>query len=136
MLSHLINLSLPQSVVSSTGYFITCGLYYKHIMIINYDSSVLNKFGASLTDDARVIIYDRHLFMAQATGHFPQPNISLTGHLINLPFNCHILSQASCFINSTFYLHIISLKHHFINSTFLNRATQFATLLFTKLRMP
>jgi hypothetical protein len=46
----------------------TCGLYYKHIAIVNYDSSMVKKFGASLTDDARVIIYDRHLFIVQATG--------------------------------------------------------------------
>ena len=37
-------------------------------MIVNYDSSIFNKFGASLTDDARVIIYDCHMFIAQATG--------------------------------------------------------------------
>ncbi len=27
-------------------------------MNVNYDSGIINKFGASLTDDARVIIYD------------------------------------------------------------------------------
>ncbi len=40
--------------------------------IVNYDSSVVNKFGASLTDDARVIIYDRHMFIVQAIGLMPQ----------------------------------------------------------------
>ena len=45
----------------------TSGLYYKHIMIINNDSSIINKFEASLTDDARVVIYDRHVFIVQAT---------------------------------------------------------------------
>ncbi len=44
------------------------GLYYKHIMIVNDDSSIVNKFQASLTDDARVVIYDRQWFIAQATG--------------------------------------------------------------------
>jgi hypothetical protein len=38
------------------------------MMILNDDSSVVNKFGASLTDDARVIIYDCHMFRKQATG--------------------------------------------------------------------
>jgi len=33
-------------------------------MIVNNDYSVVKKFGASLTD----IIYDRHMFMVQATG--------------------------------------------------------------------
>jgi hypothetical protein len=44
------------------------GLYYKHMTIDNNDSSVINKFGASLTDDARVIIYNCHMFIVQATG--------------------------------------------------------------------
>ncbi len=43
------------------------GLYYKHMMIINYASSIVNKLGASLTDDARVVFYDRHVFIVQAT---------------------------------------------------------------------
>ncbi len=46
----------------------TSGLYYKHTTIVNYDSSVINKLGALLTDDDRVIIYDRHKFIVQATG--------------------------------------------------------------------
>jgi hypothetical protein len=37
-------------------------------MIINYGSSIINKFSASLTDDARVIINDHHMFLVQATG--------------------------------------------------------------------
>jgi hypothetical protein len=44
------------------------GLYFKHFTIINYDSSVINKLGASLTDDARVVIYYRHMFIVLATG--------------------------------------------------------------------
>ncbi len=40
-----------------------CGLYYKHIMIVNDDCSIVNKFEPSLTDDARVVIYDRHMFI-------------------------------------------------------------------------
>ncbi len=46
----------------------TSSLYYKHITIINYDSGIVNKLGASLPDDARVVIYDRHVFIVQATG--------------------------------------------------------------------
>ncbi len=45
----------------------TCSLYYKHITIVNYDFSIVNKFGASLTVDARVIIYDCPVFIVQAT---------------------------------------------------------------------
>ncbi len=35
--------------------------------IVNDDSRVVNKHEASLTDNDRVIIYDRHMFIAQAT---------------------------------------------------------------------
>ncbi len=45
-----------------------CDLYYEHITIVNYNSRIINEFGASLTDDARVIIYDCHLFIVQPTG--------------------------------------------------------------------
>ncbi len=51
-----------------------CGLYYKHVMIVNYASSGVNKLKASLNDDARVVIYNRHMFIIQATdfrGQFP-----------------------------------------------------------------
>ncbi len=44
-----------------------CGLYNKPITIVNEDSSVVNKLETSLIDDARVIIYDRHMFIVQAT---------------------------------------------------------------------
>jgi hypothetical protein len=46
----------------------TCSLYYKPMMIVNEDSRVITKLGTSLTDDARVVIYDRHMFIVQATG--------------------------------------------------------------------
>jgi hypothetical protein len=44
------------------------GLHYKPITIVNDDSRVINKLETSLTDDARVVIYDHHLFIVQATG--------------------------------------------------------------------
>jgi hypothetical protein len=51
---------------------ITCGLYYKHITIGNDDSSVVSKWRlqtvALLIDDARVVIYERNMFMIEATG--------------------------------------------------------------------
>ncbi len=37
-------------------------------MSVNDDSRVVNKLETSLADDARVIIYDRHMFIVQATG--------------------------------------------------------------------
>ncbi len=36
--------------------------------IVNDDSRVFKKLEASLTDDARFVIYDRHMFIVQATG--------------------------------------------------------------------
>jgi hypothetical protein len=36
--------------------------------IVNDDARIVNKLGASLTDDTRVVIYDRHMFIVQATG--------------------------------------------------------------------
>ncbi len=48
---------------------LNCGLYYKPVTIVNDDSRVINKFETSHTDDARVIIYDCHMFIVQATGH-------------------------------------------------------------------
>jgi len=46
----------------------TSGLYYKPMTIVNGGSGVINKLEASLTDNATVIIYDRHMFIVQATG--------------------------------------------------------------------
>jgi hypothetical protein len=37
------------------------------MMIVNDDARVINKLEAALIDAARVIIYDRHMFMVQAT---------------------------------------------------------------------
>ncbi len=45
----------------------TSGLFYKRVMIVNYDSSSVNKSGDSLKDDTRVIIYNCHMFIVQAT---------------------------------------------------------------------
>jgi hypothetical protein len=45
----------------------TSGLYYKPMTIVNDDSRGVNKLEASLTNDARVIIYDRQMFIVQAT---------------------------------------------------------------------
>ncbi len=38
------------------------------MMIVNYAARIVNKLDASLTDNARVVIYDRHMFIVQATG--------------------------------------------------------------------
>ncbi len=42
------------------------GLYYKLTTIVNYASSVISEQSFQLIDHARVVIYDRHVFIAQA----------------------------------------------------------------------
>jgi hypothetical protein len=44
------------------------GQCYKLMPIVNDDSRVINKLEASLIDNGRVLIYDRHMFIVQATG--------------------------------------------------------------------
>ncbi len=44
-----------------------CGLCYKPMTSVNHDSRVVNKLETSLTVDARVVIYDRQMFIIQAT---------------------------------------------------------------------
>ena len=43
------------------------GLYYKPIAIINDNTSIVNMLETSLSDDDRVIIYDHHMIIVQAT---------------------------------------------------------------------
>ncbi len=43
------------------------GLYYKHVMIVNDDASVISKWSFKLIDDPRAVIYDCHRFIIQAT---------------------------------------------------------------------
>jgi hypothetical protein len=43
------------------------GLYYKPMTIVNNDSRVTAKLETSVTDDTRVVIYDHHMFIVQAT---------------------------------------------------------------------
>jgi hypothetical protein len=44
-----------------------CGLFYKHMPIVKDDSSIVSKWSSKLIDNARVIIYDHHMFIVQAT---------------------------------------------------------------------
>ncbi len=53
--------------ISKIGKLI-CGLYYKHMTIVNDDSSVIIKWSFKLIDAARGVVYDRHMFIAQPTG--------------------------------------------------------------------
>jgi hypothetical protein len=76
----------------------TSGLYYKHVTIVNDDSRVMNMFEASLTDDARVIICDHHMFIVQEwriwVGTCPPQLYSLSYKLVFIrqTLNCLIAS--------------------------------------------
>jgi hypothetical protein len=43
------------------------GLYYKHMTIVDDDSSIVIKWSSKLIDAATGVIYDRHMFIVQAT---------------------------------------------------------------------
>jgi hypothetical protein len=52
--------------------------------IVNYNSRVVNKLETSLTDDARVDIKDRHMFIVQATDSEILWNFSGQRHILYL----------------------------------------------------
>ncbi len=54
-----------------------CGLYYKHITIVNDDSSIINWWHLSLTYDARVVFYDINMFIIQATADLAFEKVDL-----------------------------------------------------------
>ncbi len=56
------------TLFDSTSASTTSGLYYKHTTIVNYASSVVSEQIFQFIDDAWVVIYDRHVFIVQATG--------------------------------------------------------------------
>jgi hypothetical protein len=72
-----------------------CGLYYKPIMIIKDDSGVINKLETSLIDNARVIIYNCHMFIIQATA------CSVFAHYQRLLFNVFLLQPLTALTRQT-----------------------------------
>ncbi len=80
------------------------GLYCKPITIVNDNPRVINKLKTSLTDDARVVIYDHHMFIVQATGvtTYISTNIGLKLKL------CLFRSRHSCNLNQKFILHQVT----------------------------
>ncbi len=45
-------------------------MYYKHVTIVNYDSSNTSKWSFKLIDDASVVIYNCNVFIIQVSGVF------------------------------------------------------------------
>jgi hypothetical protein len=62
-------------------------------MIVSDDSRVINELETSLTDNARVVIYDRHMFKVQATGYTVSADKS-GAYPSETPFRCSFLGQA------------------------------------------
>jgi hypothetical protein len=56
--------------------------------IINDDSRVVNKLEASLTDDARVVIYNCHMFIVQATDNWSLNLVAFQNNLNLVPGYC------------------------------------------------
>jgi hypothetical protein len=52
------------------------------MMIVNDNARIVNKLDASLTDDARVVIYYRHIFIVQASGNSTMMVMSLDTELL------------------------------------------------------
>ncbi len=85
------------------------GLFYKHITIVSYDSSTANKLGASPTDDARVIIYDRHMFIVQATGDGTQTVLLLFVYFTQSSQGNEVLSPTKqLFVTRNLWLILLS----------------------------
>ncbi len=62
------NPKLNMTFINKIVIYNISGLYYKHVKIINDNSSVFIKWSFKLIDDARSVIYDCHMFIVQATG--------------------------------------------------------------------
>ncbi len=58
-----VNLNVQKTHLSHS-----CGLYYKHMTIVNADSSIISEQSLLLIDNARGVIYDCRIFIRHSTG--------------------------------------------------------------------
>ncbi len=65
--------------------------------IVSYASSGVNKLKASLNDDARVIIYDHHMFIVQATGGQSSILYLSVVHYFNTSLNVALSPTRQCY---------------------------------------
>ncbi len=86
-------------------------------MIVNYASCIVNKLEALLTDDSRVVINDRHVFIVQATEVTTIPSLWI---------------QSTGFGEGSFYVLILPFLHQFSIFTFFNIFLQKNILLYTR----
>ncbi len=77
---------MAKTLIKASAEFDTksSGLYYKPKTIVKDDSRVITRLETSLTDYARVVIYDRHMFIVQATasGNEQHSSIEIIGYNI------------------------------------------------------
>jgi len=66
------------------------------MMTVNDDTRIVNKLEASLTDDTRVIIYDHHMFIVQATSFRPSGGRKWQHTLV-------LMNDVYNFLNTTVY---------------------------------
>jgi hypothetical protein len=80
-------------------------LYYKHVTIVNDDSSIISKWSFKLIDDPRIVIYDYHRFIIQATGacaikHYRSVMDGFCSKLACLFVQVSVLVQTSVFFQA------------------------------------
>ncbi len=66
MLNYIVRLSLDKLILAEQNLW----LIYKHITIVNDNSSVISEWHSSLIDNTRVVIYDRNLLIEAAGQSF------------------------------------------------------------------
>ncbi len=64
LISQPATLTVPSFMFEARNF---SGFYYKHMTIVNDDSSVINMWSFKLIDGPRVVTYNRHKFIMQAT---------------------------------------------------------------------
>jgi hypothetical protein len=80
----------------------TSGLYYKPMMIVYDNSWVITKVETSLTDDARVIIYNHLMFIVQAKVRMLHPHNRL---VVTINWFLILLNSTGLFLN--FFKHTL-----------------------------
>ncbi len=81
--------------------------------IVNDDSRVFTKLETSLTDNARVIIYDHNMFIVQATGvhdHFSKVVLSYPNLKPCHYYFCHIVLALTLFISIGLLIEVLYTK--------------------------
>jgi hypothetical protein len=93
-------MSAKRFITLATG--LTYDLYYKHVTIVNEDSSVISEQSFQPIEDARGVIYDRRMFIIQAIEVF-------LGQMLGRPFEVN-RGLKNLFI-FYFVFHLLSRSH-------------------------